>query len=128
MGRSPTDQHLSRECFDTCRLKLTAVLARLTTGSPNVHVRVAGPGAEARACESTVELALFCRINLAANRMDWTSFLIRLVSEALGRMDQGTYGFCLGCGQPISARRLMALPWVELCTGCQEAKTGVGNT
>jgi hypothetical protein len=123
MGRSQIGNHLSHEYLDACRFKLTVVLARLTTGSLTVEVPVAGRVAEAPLCESTIELALFCRRHLAMNRRDWTSFLIRRVSEALERVDNGSYGFCLQCGQPISARRVTALPWVELCTGCQEAQT-----
>jgi RNA polymerase-binding transcription factor DksA len=103
------------------------VLVGLTTGSLSEEVpavtRVPGP-----VSDSTIELALFCRANLRANRMDWTSFLIRRVSEALERVDNGTYGLCLRCAEPISARRLRALPWVDLCTGCQEAKNGSNNT
>jgi len=68
-------------------------------------------------------VAFFCRRNLAANRMDWAAFLIRQASEALGRIDDGSYGLCLQCGQPISAKRLAALPWVALCIGCQEGKS-----
>jgi RNA polymerase-binding transcription factor DksA len=128
MRRSQSGNHLSHECLDACRFKLTAALARLTTGSFNDEVHAAGRAAEVPVCESTTELALFCRRNLAANRMEWTSFLIRQVSEALERVDNGSYGLCVQCGQPIAARRVTALPWVELCTSCQEAQTGATNT
>jgi len=123
MRRSQTGHHLSHECLDACRFKLTAVLARLTTGTLNGEVPAVRRVAEAPVGESTIELALFCRRYLAANRMEWSSFLIRQVSAALERVDNGGYGLCLQCGEPISATRLTALPWVELCTGCQEGKS-----
>jgi hypothetical protein len=126
MRHSPTRHHLSRECLDVCRFKLTAVLARLTTGSLTVGVPAVRPVAEAPVCDSTIELALFCGRYLAANRTEWTSFLIRQVSEALWRIDDGNYGLCLQCGEPISVKRLTALPWVELCAGCQEGKSKYG--
>lgn len=34
---------------------------------------------------------------------------------ALARMDAGTYGYCLKCGEPIPAERLQALPSAEYC-------------
>jgi len=49
------------------------------------------------------------------------------VAEALERLRRGEYGFCAGCGGPIGARRLRAVPWARLCLACQEeAETGEG--
>jgi DnaK suppressor protein len=47
-------------------------------------------------------------------------FLTRQVLEALERIDNGNYGLCLNCGQPIPPKRLAALPWVAFCVTCQE--------
>jgi DnaK suppressor protein len=44
----------------------------------------------------------------------------RRVQEALGRMEDGRYGVCLACEDPISDKRLQAVPWAEFCLGCQE--------
>lgn len=126
MRHSPTGQRLSSECLDVCRFKLTAVLARLTTGPRMVQVPGARRAARVPVSDSTIELALFCRRHLAENRMEWRSFLIRQVSEALERVDSGSYGLCLRCGEPVSAKRLTALPWVELCSDCQEGKSPYG--
>lgn len=46
----------------------------------------------------------------------------KLVLEALERMDEGTYGICLGCEEPIPSARLEARPWASLCIGCKEAE------
>src|SRR5947209_19761380 len=35
------------------------------------------------------------------------------VQRALERIDNGTYGTCVDCGQPIPERGLEALPWAE---------------
>lgn len=37
------------------------------------------------------------------------------VDHALRRMDEGTYGICEVCGQPIPIERLEALPSATLC-------------
>lgn len=47
--------------------------------------------------------------------------LLREVSDALLRLDHGTYAICAECEEPISAKRLDALPWARYCVTCQEA-------
>ena len=37
------------------------------------------------------------------------------IDAALRRIDEGTYGTCEFCGEPIGAGRLRALPWARLC-------------
>ena len=43
----------------------------------------------------------------------------RLVS-ALKRLEAGSYGQCVECGDTIKAARLKALPEVETCLACQD--------
>jgi len=40
------------------------------------------------------------------------------VEAALARLDDGTYGTCTSCGNPIAPERLEALPWVATCIDC----------
>lgn len=42
------------------------------------------------------------------------------VERALESINTGVYGKCERCGNDISASRLEALPYVNLCIGCQE--------
>jgi RNA polymerase-binding protein DksA len=44
---------------------------------------------------------------------------LQTVDRALARLDDGTYGTCVRCGQPIAAERLEALPWAAHCIDCQ---------
>ena len=48
------------------------------------------------------------------------------IEHALRKFDQGTYGLCDICGQPIKPARLEALPQANLCLGCKarQAKNG----
>jgi DnaK suppressor protein len=41
------------------------------------------------------------------------------VENALHKFDQGTYGLCEICGQPIEPARLEALPHAKLCLSCK---------
>jgi DnaK suppressor protein len=44
------------------------------------------------------------------------------IEEALGRLEEGTYGNCFECGDEISERRLRALPFAVRCKDCEEAR------
>ena len=46
--------------------------------------------------------------------------LLREVQAALRRIEQSTYGVCAACEEPISAKRLDAVPWAKFCVRCQE--------
>jgi len=46
--------------------------------------------------------------------------LLNLIDEALERMDDSGYGKCIRCGQPLSEKRLEAVPWARHCVRCQE--------
>jgi DnaK suppressor protein len=42
-----------------------------------------------------------------------------LVDDALARLDAGTFGACVRCGNSIASERLEALPWAARCIDCQ---------
>ena len=49
------------------------------------------------------------------------------VDEALRRIEDGTYGKCESCGEPIKESRLKAVPFATLCVPCQEKDEAVGK-
>jgi len=55
------------------------------------------------------------------NRNSIDMKLLREIADALHRMDQGAYGICMECEEPISGKRLDAVPWARYCIACQEA-------
>ncbi len=52
------------------------------------------------------------------------------VEHALGKVEEGTYGLCDSCGQPIDPARLEARPQANLCLGCKalQAKNAKGKS
>jgi DnaK suppressor protein len=56
---------------------------------------------------------------LAIHLVDRNFRLASEVRSALTRIDEGTYGLCEGCDDPIAAKRLDVVPWARLCTSCQ---------
>ncbi len=45
--------------------------------------------------------------------------------RALAKLDEGTYGICDACGEPIAPARLQAAPDVALCVTCASARRRV---
>ena len=59
--------------------------------------------------------------SMAIDRMQQVAVHDRLqvtraeVVRALEKLDEGSYGLCDACGEPIPEGRLEALPWAVLC-------------
>jgi RNA polymerase-binding transcription factor len=47
--------------------------------------------------------------------------LLTEVLQALKRIDDGTYGTCVTCGNPIPEKRLEAIPWAARDVKCEQA-------
>ncbi len=47
--------------------------------------------------------------------------LLREIELALQRVEDGSYGECEECGEPIAVGRLRASPTTRYCIGCAEA-------
>ncbi|MBU1036829.1 TraR/DksA C4-type zinc finger protein [Patescibacteria group bacterium] len=54
------------------------------------------------------------------NAMENSNKELRAVLNALNRLDQETYGFCINCEQPIPQKRLEAMPTTVRCVVCQQ--------
>lgn len=57
-------------------------------------------------------------ISLRLNGLDYEK--LRMVEEALDRLESGEYGICLSCDEAIAPRRLKAIPWAKYCVHCQD--------
>lgn len=47
---------------------------------------------------------------------------LRMIEDALARVENGTYGLCVDCGAEIDAARLEAIPYAALCLKCQSKR------
>ena len=54
------------------------------------------------------------------NRNTLDMKLLREIADALLRIENDTYGICPECQEPISTKRLDAVPWARYCVTCQE--------
>jgi DnaK suppressor protein len=46
--------------------------------------------------------------------------LLQLIDEALARVERNEFGECINCGEPVSEKRLDAVPWARYCLKCQD--------
>lgn len=58
--------------------------------------------------------------NFMLRLLDRDRKLLKKVDEALKRLEEGGYGECDRCGEPISRDRLLARPVATLCIACKE--------
>ncbi|HET7451719.1 MAG TPA: TraR/DksA family transcriptional regulator [Thermoanaerobaculia bacterium] len=51
---------------------------------------------------------------------DSERLLVQQIEQALARIEEGNYGLCTNCGNPIPEKRLDAVPWTPYCVDCME--------
>lgn len=66
---------------------------------------------------------------IASKRNEARAVVLKRVAVALTRMEKEPDDFfnCLECGEPIG-KRLIAMPYVDMCVGCQEERDGSHKT
>ncbi len=45
--------------------------------------------------------------------------ILKMIQEALDRIEDESYGICVNCENPIQPKRLEAVPWARHCIQCQ---------
>jgi DnaK suppressor protein len=105
---SPTvDIETTRTALNAERDRLMAELGQ-PIESPGQMTYGSQAAAASHVFEQQRDLALRDR-----SRMD-----LSRVEAALRSIDDGTYGTCTNCGNPIAAERLEAIPWAPTCIDC----------
>jgi DnaK suppressor protein len=109
-----------REYLESEQRRLAEELEQLKTSVPSYEERREGSPFGKREEEATEALELEKRLALE-NRI--RQELVG-IEHALQKFEEGTYGLCDNCGQPIDPARLEALPQANLCLNCktQQAK------
>ena len=49
---------------------------------------------------------------------------LQQIEAALGRIEDGDYGYCLGCGEAIAPKRLALNPTAPVCIDCARSSGG----
>jgi DnaK suppressor protein len=48
--------------------------------------------------------------------------MLERVNESIRHCDEGTYGYCVACGEAIASSRLRTLPFAVRCRDCEETR------
>ena len=96
--------------------KLKARLAELTERSREIEDDLRHP-LDADSSEQAVDLADDEALQGVDDVLQAEARQIRL---ALARIENGTYGTCANCGEPIAPERLQARPIATRCIKCAE--------
>jgi len=119
------DFKILRSRLETEKERLVEELEQLSTSTSIGEERREGSPFGKREEEATEALELEKRL---AMEKSIKQQLVG-VEHALHKFEEGTYGFCDSCGQPIDPERLEALPQASLCMNCktQQAKNAKGK-
>jgi RNA polymerase-binding protein DksA len=101
----------------TARVRLEAVLVELEARLTNISRDLSEPPNQdwdELAVEQEDDEALEHQAALVERE-------IASVRRALGRMEDGTYGTCVRCGEEIAPARLEARPEAALCIDCAKS-------
>ncbi len=64
---------------------------------------------------------------MAVQTLNQQARSIHDIRDALARIEEGSYGLCERCDEPIPPKRLEALPWARMCVKCQSAVESEGR-
>ena len=101
--------------FDLLKVSLQTKLATIATG-PDKRADIVIQ----QSPDSLDQTQFAAERDLVVTLLNRDTQMSRRLKGALPRMEDGTYGTCLACDDPISVKRLQAVPWAELCLRCQE--------
>lgn len=120
-----TGFNLLRSRLESERKRLIEELEQLKASIRPAEERREGSPFGKREEEATESFELEKRITLEKRIRDQ----LAEVEHALHKFEDGTYGFCDSCGQPIDPARLEALPQASLCLSCKtgQAKNAKGR-
>ncbi|MGE5591387.1 MAG: TraR/DksA C4-type zinc finger protein [Bacillota bacterium] len=60
--------------------------------------------------------------------MGHAQMILDQIDQALARLDEGTYGWCEACGNPIEPERLEAVPYATRCAACKREEEALPDT
>ena len=118
-----TDFNLLRSRLEIEQKRLTEEFEQLNVSSRPINERREGSPFGKREEEATESFELERRLALEKRIRDQ----LAEVEQALNKFENGTYGRCDSCGQPIDPARLEALPQALLCLSCK-AKNAKGKS
>jgi len=113
-----TNSNLLRSHLEMEQKRLTEQLSQLEASLRSAEERREGSPFGKREEEAAETVELEKRMSLEKRLKEQ----LAEVEKALHKFENGTYGLCENCGQPIDPARLEALPEAMLCMKCKAQK------
>jgi RNA polymerase-binding transcription factor DksA len=121
-------ENMKREQLNQFRERLLQLTDRAGRDAETVREQALGPGgSQAAGGLSDVpthlgDLGTEAYLQeLNSTLLENEEYLLGEAIAALRRIDEGTFGNCENCSQPIPEERLKAIPWTRYCTKCAQA-------
>jgi len=120
-----TNFNLLRSRLESEQKRLTEQLEQLEASNRSTEERREGSPFGKREEEANETQELEKQLALEKRVKDQ----LAKVEHALNKFEEGAYGLCEGCGQPIDPERLEALPQARRCMSCktQQEKNAKGK-
>ena len=112
---SARNQELRRILEDQRDRILSAVRSNIREGQAEGAIEDGEVQDEAERSEAEV------RSELAFALLQMQGETLERIDEALDRLHDGDYGFCIKCRRAIPAKRLQALPFASRCRSCADS-------
>jgi RNA polymerase-binding protein DksA len=101
---------------DAIRQRLLALKAELQRRVSTIHEHARDPLEQ----DSAEQAAQLGQVAVVAALESEATQEIAGIEAALRRLDAGTYGVCVSCGEPVGDARLKARPAATQCRDCAE--------
>jgi RNA polymerase-binding transcription factor DksA len=98
--------------------RLAELTARLREQRVEMQTECTAPGRSRPGEESGDPIS----DDVAVAMIETTNRTIRLLENALVRLEQGVYGNCADCGEAIAPARLIAMPFASRCRACESSR------
>ncbi len=116
MDKTNVSFNLLRSRLESEQKRLMEELEQLKASVRPAEERREGSPFGKREEEATESFELERRLSLEKSMREQ----LTAIEHALQKFEDGTYGLCDSCGQPIDPARLEALPQASLCLRCKE--------
>lgn len=106
-------------------MQLAELKALLENAEQDVAQGLSASTADAKPVDLGLSIGRLSRVDalqqqhMAMARRQRVGVQLQQVRSALSRMESGTYGSCIKCGEPIGFARLKARPETPVCLECQ---------
>lgn len=108
--------------IDQCRIKLLAIRKAILGVAEAREASTATVVLDQSSVGRLSRMDALQQQAMAQNTRQRAERGLRRIEAALRRCDDGSYGYCLDCGEAIDPRRLELNPAATLCIACAEAR------